>query len=33
MDEFTAVHNLRMIQISSDKKLILKALELVQPSL
>ena len=29
MDKFKAVHNLRMIQISSDKKLILKALELV----
>ena len=29
MDKFKAVYNLRTIQISSDKKLILKALELV----
>ena len=29
MDKFKAVHNLRTIQISSDKKLILKAFELV----
>ena len=29
MDKFKVVHNLRMIQISSDEKLILKALELV----
>ena len=29
MDKFKAVHNVRLIQISSDEKLILKALELV----
>ena len=29
MDKFNEVNNLRMIQITSDKKLILKALELI----
>ena len=29
MDKFKEVNNLRMTQIASDKKLILKALELV----